>query len=54
MIINKLFLFDFQCPEVPSLGDVCADSDIQQNATAACQILIDTSNVFGECLQVVS
>jgi hypothetical protein len=33
---------------------VCSGDGINQTAVAACQILIDTSDVFGTCLEVVS
>ena len=53
MILRTSTFLLYQCPEVPSLGDVCSSDDMQQKAIAACQILVDSSDVFGSCLQVV-
>lgn len=33
---------------------MCSDEESRQKAMAACQILIDTNDVFGTCLSVVS
>ncbi|CAF1170552.1 unnamed protein product, partial [Didymodactylos carnosus] len=44
---------DTSCSEVPSLGQACSTAELQLNATSACQILSDPSDIFSACLQVV-
>ncbi|CAF1096107.1 unnamed protein product [Rotaria sordida] len=53
-VFGNQWRLDSSCSEVPSLGEVCSDDDVKQQAIAACQILIDSSDVFGTCLQVVN
>ena len=53
-VYGNQWRLDKSCPEVPSLGDVCFDEETRQKGIAACQILVDTNDIFGSCLQVVS
>ncbi|CAF4176668.1 unnamed protein product [Rotaria socialis] len=53
-VFGNQWRLDKSCPEAPSLGEVCSDDDTQQIAIDACQILLNTSDVFGECLHVVN
>lgn len=36
------------------MSNACSDDDTLQKAIGACQLLVDTSDVFGTCLQVVN